>query len=296
MKHRRIRTSALIAAGLLAGLSQASANNVTIADWNTTTTWEFGGGGSDPAGEDNEIEYAAWRNQYWDLEAFSYNKNTQTLYLIGGYEFEQGYGSGYNPGDLFIKVGGALPSGAPTLPTSGTIDNDYNFTYAVKLSGDTPGNLTGSVGVQTLSSTTQLSTVSADNRGGNPWKVANFQQNEGTVNVVYHKGKNSTYVNNLTGVAGLVGDSDGSAPGANVEADGVGHTLGGYNDHNIVEINLFGTQLGNLLAGETFWLSYTMECGNDSIKGHVPDGGTTLMLLGSALSGLCLFGRRMRKA
>jgi hypothetical protein len=312
MKNRPTKRILLIAAGLLACAGQASAVNITIPDFNGPTPSSgglvkpsagFGGGVSGQAGEDNEVEYSAVRNQYWDLEAFAIKGGK--LYLIGGYDFENGYVGGPGlPGDLFIKVGGSMPGPAPTVqPTTpgGRVQNGlpniasgyttpYNFTYAVNLAGNLAG---GSIGVKTLSATTELRTVQYDTLGSNPWNVYGSYAGDATTAVSYYQNLNAAAVATLTGVAGLTGDTDGTMPGVGVQVGG--HTPNNYyNGHNVVAIDL--SFLSNVQNGAIHF-SYTMQCGNDSIKGlyYVPDGGTTLVLLGTALSGLCLVGRRFRK-
>ena len=63
-------------------------------------------------------------------------------------------------------------------------------------------------------------------------------------------------------------------------------------------------ELANPNSGvPNIYFSYTMQCGNDSMKGEadgggfreVPDGGSTLLLLGSGLSALFGLKRRTRK-
>ena len=48
------------------------------------------------------------------------------------------------------------------------------------------------------------------------------------------------------------------------------------------------------------YFHYTMACGNDNLMGHarqlsrVPDGGVTVLLLGMAVVGMGLVGRKLR--
>jgi hypothetical protein len=290
----------LLAAGLMVVGSTAFASNITvhdfasIADGGTLPGSAYGWNGG-PLGvglEDNETEQvstpstATIRNQSWDMEGFSVSG--KNLYMVGGYDQVAG-NEGFSRGTIFIKVGGALPGDAPLTPGSGNVLNSiYGYDYAVD-------PITGLV--TKLKGTTVLNTTVYDQLGSNPWKVDTTvgNPNNGTLTTghSYVAGLNATGVGSLTGEStfnALRGDNGGNG--------GVGGTAA-VNKHNVATIDL--TFLGNIAANTPVYFSYTMECGNDSLKGLtvdgfklVPDGGTSLMLLGMGLSSLVVAGRRFR--
>jgi len=256
----------------------ASAVNITISDYNAGVG--FNGGPYGVGREDNETEPGTTQSQAWDLEAFSIVGTK--LYLVGGYDFERGLSGGL-PGDLFIKVGGAAGY-KPTWNTGSVKNGDYyNYDYAVLLSGSLAGE---TIGVESLNANSKLKTVDNDNLKSNPWKYdsagTDFQQTE----IDYSTGLTANQVELLAGVGSLMGDAG----------------LNGNNKHNVISIDL--GFLGTITPGTEVYVSYTMECGNDSIKGSydggfrhdVPDGGVTLALLGMGLGTLGFVRRKLGAA
>lgn len=71
---------------------------ITIADGinNSGTSQSLG-----PAGEDNETEFGTVATQPWDLEGMFWNSAENTLYIVGGFDFANGYRREYF-GDVFI--------------------------------------------------------------------------------------------------------------------------------------------------------------------------------------------------
>ena len=69
--------------------------------------------------EDNEVHPGAATGQHWDLEG--YYQKEDSVVMIGGWDFRNGYGSGdYLSGDIFIDVDGL-----------GTGPNEYGYEYAI---------------------------------------------------------------------------------------------------------------------------------------------------------------------
>lgn len=281
MKTRR-NCAKLAALGLVAvmGASPAFAApmEVTILD-NNPTPWGWTGtntigaptdGNFGIAKEDNETEPTTVRAQEWDLEAFVVKGSL--LYLVGGYDFLNGLEGG-RPGDLFIKSGGSKPSGNPlTTPLPVEVQNSvYGYKYAIDLSLGglwNHGGFGGSANVYQLSNTSWLTTVANDSLGANPYVYARGGTLLGSIGVDYDVGLNAGQVDAITGLSlNLQGGS-----------------------HNIVTLDL-----STLSLGSSVWLSYTMSCGNDSIKGHIPDSGTSALLVGLGLGTLCLLGLRRRQ-
>jgi hypothetical protein len=193
------------------------------------------------------------------------------------------------PGDLFIKVGGSQPGANPIVNTPGTVSNsNYGYTYAIDLT--LPIGATGSAAnLYSLSNTSLLNSVVYDQFGANPWKYSSGGTFVGkNVGISYMTGlaDNNAF---LTGTLGLTG----------TPADGVNGQLRGGN-HNVLAIDL---SFLSVAAGTDVWFSYTMECGNDSLKGQfgggfdkVPDGATSVVLIALGLISMAVFGSKRRKS
>ncbi len=295
MKNKYI--SLLAAGSLLVSASSAFAApvNITIADFNQSAPNYFGGGPYGLGGEDNETEPGTISSQIWDLEAFVVVG--KTLYIVGGYNMQVGAAGGGGsvvsgmlvPGDLFIKVGGSQPGASPIVNTPGTVSNsNYGYTYAIDLT--LPVGATGTAAnLYSLSNTSLLNSVVYDQFGANPWKYSSggtFMNNN--VGITYTSGlaSNNSFLTNTLGLTGA-------------SSDGVNGQLKGGN-HNVLAIDL---SFLSVAAGTDVWFSYTMECGNDSLKGQfgggfdkVPDGATSFVLIALGLISMAVFGSKRRKA
>jgi hypothetical protein len=280
--------SLLISIGLVLGASQALAVDITIADYNPGAG--FGGGPFGPAGEDNETEPGTVASQVWDMEAFVISGTT--LYIVGGYNMVQGAaGSGGSvvsgmlvPGDLFIKVGGTQPGYLPTSNTNPTVPNsNYGYSYAVDLTQNV-GVSGPSAQVFALDGGSVLKTVVYDQFGANPWKYDNAAQyNQGNLPVAssalgYTSGLTTAQVFTLTGIS----------------------PVGAGASHNVLSVDL--GFLGTIASGTDVWFSYTMECGNDSLKGkysggfyRTPDSAASVLLIGLGLAAMGIFGLKSRR-
>ncbi len=274
--------SLLIAAGLVLGASQASAANITIAD-NDPTANGFGGGPLGVGGEDNETEGGTISSQVWDMEAFVINSsNPHTLYIVSGYNLQAGEsGSGgsvvsgkLTPGDLFIKIGGA-PGFGPTAPNSGNTTNIYGYNYVVDLTQ--PVGATGAnAAVYSVDANSVFNTVIYDQFGANPWRYSSGGTSAGNYGISYQSGLTDSAVNSLLGIS----------------------VTGGL--HNVLSVDLSFLSVAN---GTDVYFSYTMECGNDSLKGkysggfdRVPDRGTSALLIGLGLAAMAFVGIKSRRS
>lgn len=294
MKNKYV--SLLTAGSFLLGASAAFAApfNATIADWNQSAPNYFGGGPYGLGGEDNETEPGTISSQAWDMEAFVVVG--KTLYIVGGYNMQAGAAGGggsvvpgmLTPGDLFIKVGGSQPLPNPTTYGTGTVQNSiYNYTYAIDLTQ--PVGATGPIAAAySLSGTSVLDTVVYDQFGANPWKYnsgGTFVTNNIALTYTSGLADNASFLTNTLGLSGP------SVNGAN------GQLKGG--SHNVLAIDL---SFLSVAAGTDVWFSYTMECGNDSLKGNysggfdkVPDGATSVLLIALGLASMAIFGSKRRK-
>lgn len=295
----------LLAAGLFAGAqAMAVPTNITIADKAADYNGFTGNGSTSAAGstliaggsglatnnnrEDNETErvgsFASIAGQQWDMEGFILDGNK--LYIVAGYDLLNGQ-SGGRPGDLFIKVGGAEPTGNPTTAAANVSNSLYNYSYAVDLSLNnsyTGGSYTNvssfglAATVYDLNTTTSVHTTLNDQFRSNPWKFVN-------------DANNNVDTSFSTGIK-----YNGRADQANPFGENFGGTF-----HNVLEIDL--SFLGTIAAGTNVWFSYTMECGNDSLKGQttagfrqVPDAGMSALLISIGLAALSCVGFKRRKA
>jgi hypothetical protein len=292
-----LKTTAM---SLLIGATQAFATpvEVTTADYNPTL-WGFNGAGSLTSGgysnrgnfgaahEDNETEAGTIAGQQWDMEAIVLN-GTQ-LSIVAGFDLLNGVQAhNIGAGDLFIKIGGDAPGLDPTDQGHGNVSNTlYAYTYAIDLSLATKFGNAGfgsTAQVYSLNNSSTLNTVIYDQFGSNPWKYDNSPSlNSGT--------------GTPTGISYLSGEYNNSAA---LQALGLGWLQGGY--HNILTIDL-SFMVGTVTPDTPIYFSYTMECGNDSLKGQysggfdrVPDEVSSILLIGLGVIAIVAVGVKRRMA
>jgi len=310
--------TALAAGGFLLATVASQANatilDITRPDLNTGDAFGLPGRIA-PSGahEDNETEPGTVHAQVWDLEAFLLNDVTKKLYIVSGYNLEDGiaYTGGsapgdnpdnqITPGDLFIKVGGSQPGFNPIAPNSGNVFNSvYGNTYAVDLSLQNPAgpyvdlSFGPKASVYSLTGSTVLNSAIWDQFGSNPWKYSN----DGSASLYAGAGTGASisrtvYTSDaaLATALGLLGLADAGPLGSN--------KIIGSGYHDVLEIDLSWL---TATPGQTIYFSYTMECGNDSLKGQisggfdqVPDGGTSALLIGLGLMTVFLAERKSRR-
>lgn len=278
----------------------APLNNGFVGNGNNNAVGNFSLPGLGIAHEDNEVErvtgFQSFAGQGWDLEGMF--KSGNYLYMVGGYDFLNGLTSG-RPGDLFIKVGGLQPGGSPTSNTGNVLNGTYyNYTYAVDLSKTNylpqlgsgsyvnAASFGSSANVYTLNANSTLNTATNDIFQSNPWRYQN--------NYSVQPGITRPFTNTNSGVAST-SISYFTGLSSSTVASSLGVTFAGTS-HNVLAIDL--SFLGSLAPGTDVWYSYTMECGNDSLKGHehVPDGGTSAILIGIGLGAIGLIKRKRRVA
>lgn len=279
---------ALTVASLMAPVAFAGYVDVTIADPHPGKTFNPGtpgaSGQKDPSlPENNQVGWNAIANQSWDLESFKFDAATSNLKMTGGFNFTTGYGfngdgkttslynTHYAMGDIFLYVGDVPYTATTGWPGS----KDWDF--AIVFERDTAGNIqVGDNNVVKYAVTSKnpslppttpvnlkLTGGSASLHAGLPWQL------EGVTEFGYEaRYSSSSY-------------SQASNP----------NTW----ENEIYDINLSDI-LASLSVGETVYAHTTMGCGNDVMWGKVqsvPDGGTTLVLLGSGLVGLAFLRRRI---
>lgn len=270
---------ALTVASLMAPVAFAGYVNVTIDDPHGNKT--FGNPGQNMTREDNEVEDNAVNNQSWDLETFQFDAEKSYLKLTGGFNFETGKGFGgtsltYPQGDIFLYIGHepyTIPGGPKDHDGPWVGSTDWNYAISFER---TNGNIA----------------VTDDGSGNKTVKYV-ITENKGTAS---YTGTVSNSLN--TGLPLTANQSDPLTGSLTAQYSSNGtQTSSDYANwvNEISNIDLSHI-LDSIPGGETVYAYTTMACGNDVIWGQfqsVPDGGTTLVLLGSGLVGLAFLRRRI---
>lgn len=238
---------AMVITALAAGSSFAAYVDVTIYDEHEPTI---------PNGllEDQELDAGRPFMQEYDLEAFLYDYNEQTLGMVGGFDFvhvNTGDGPIYG-GDIFIDQ-----------------NQDNSWDYAVDLDFD--GN------IYTIYS------IDEDNLVPNPWGNSfsdPFEYDPGDNPVVLASGNFSYEQNLFDAEVGFLGDAD-----ANYR-DEDDNLIGSH-------YRITGIELEDVLTDQSFLAHYTMSCGNDFMIASVPEPAM-LSVLGIGLLSLAGLARRKR--
>lgn len=242
--------------------------NITISDKNFSGTGWY----SDREDQETETNPNTVTSQAWDLEGMFLDG--QTLTLVGGYDYKNGVLANnkvYRSGDIFVDIDGDAKYGKAAnglSGTKGTVANSFGWDYVLDLNFTT---MTYNLIALTAQSLVNRGT---DVASSNPWTY----QSGGTA-VMGYQSMAMTYTPNLTNAfTGFAGDTTNTTSWST-------HT----NDkHYALSVDL------GFFAGQDVMLHYTMECGNDNLMGqaHVPDSGSTSVLIGIGL--LALAGARRK--
>lgn len=275
MKNMSIKTG-VAAFCLVGGMVSANAYNITINDQQTPNASHWGAPGVGRGGEDQETEPGTAAAQSWDLEAFTLNGKSLKIYT--GYNLLTG-NNPYGTGDLFIDVNGDAnwKPGADNSIFKTTDNSIFKYDYVVHFTGRVGITVSGNYDVYRIASTADVKLLETKFKSGsNPWvlDVANSKS-----------GLTKVGAGNLTLTANTAWK---------IQADGT-DLIGGstrFPHYISSSIDLGFLQPGELNNKTLFHL--TMECGNDTLVGLVPDGGMTFTLLGAAMAGLCFMTRRQK--
>ena len=262
----------------LALAGSANAKNITINDLQSPNSYGFGAPGIGQAGEDQETEPGTASGQHWDLEAFTLNGSNLKVY--SGYNLLQGENP-YGLGDVFIDVNGDAnwqPGADNNI--SGTTDNSkFLYDYVIHWN-DRSGTSIGA-GTYAVYKDTGHSDVTFQETvyksGSNPWLMLPGQSNPDHIRKVA-SGRMSVAMD----ANDVITLEDGTKVTGGSQARP--HFIGD------LDMSFLGAQLGS----QTLF-HLTMECGNDSMVGRVPDAGSALALMTAAMSGLAFVGRRTRR-
>ena len=197
------------------------------------------------------LNYNCIPDKSWDLEAFGYNANTNSLTYVGGFNPLQA-NEGYSLGDIFISQGAVVQPGGLS---QGMDYSNPGYTYAIHLipggGGPNPTNI--GYDIYQLTNTTQLQTVA-------------FNQN--LVSDPY-----ALDLNNLGGatiVASGSADVQTGATGNDVNTL-LGETLfNTANDQASADNYILSLNLAPWSLTGGFKASLTEQCGNDALAGVYP--------------------------
>lgn len=273
MQYPKFCCTALCA---LAVAGSAQAWNITINDLQSPNSSGWRANGVGRGEEDQETEPGTAAAQSWDLEAFTVNKGKLKVYT--GYNMLTG-NQPYGTGDIFIDTNGDAhwQPGADNH-INGMSDNSvFKYDYVIHFTGRKGITVTGAYDVYSMANSSSVKFLETKFRAAsNPW-ILDLEHSEGLKKV-------------SSGVMTLTANTNWK-----IKADGT-DLIGGTTrmPHYISSDFDLGFMKPGELSGKTLF-HLTMECGNDSLVGRVPDAGSSLALMGAAMSGLAFFGRRNRR-
>ena len=267
---------------ILSVVGSAHARNITINDGiaGNGTGGGFGAIGIGQGREDQETEPSTLGRQDWDLEAFTLNGTKLSIYsgfnlLLGN----PGQNPKYSLGDIFIDIQGTAATPLNTGVFGTTTDASFGYDYIIHFDvrGGTGTDIgTGAYTVYKV--VTPAGTILNNSKFvgiSDPWTLD-----------VTKSGANIKFA----GTGSLVQTDLGLA---DVTLEDGTKVTGGRHSQGDVSL---GFLTASELSNGTTVFHLTQECGNDRLVGRVADGGSTLALLGSALTALSFVMRRSRKA
>ena len=308
MKNTTLLATVLAAGSILLGNSAfAAGKDITVTDYLPGPYRQT------PSGEDNEVEPNNQQHQTWDLERLVAGAvSSKSLTVIGGYDFlngakDPGANRYYHTGDIWIDVNpGNLSAGTGSgggydllsTPHS-SLGYDFVLHFGDRVAASDPVNpfklnsltyqiydLRGSAAVG------YYDVFFAQNNASNP-----FVYDSGGIALALGAGTagyanigDSTATNTLFGTTLGVTDWEDVTPWTPTGTYGA-------DVHYRLDVDL--AAITNILGVNLDEAKFTFGCGNDMIVGdynkgniRLPDGGTTLAMLGFAIIGMALARRR----
>ena len=237
----------------------------------------WNGGTPDPrvsygeaVGEDQEVEPGTKVGQTWDLEGMYVNGTI--LSLVSGYNFATGV-SGIDTGDIFLSIN---PTFAPTN-ASGSIEppnaTGAGYDFVIDISPAVGPGLPATYSVYAISGLTVGSGLigATDILDSNPWRLDNnYQPGQGQSITLLSSGN----LFSMTTYGSDVALDGGTWNSGYLPTGGTHHLLGGFDLA--------------FLGSASYYVHYTMECGNDVLTGlvnPVPEP-STYVLFGLGLAAL----------
>jgi len=216
--------------------------------------------------ENNETEPGTQQGQRWDLENIFLNGNMLTI--RGGFDYANGVtvdSRTIRRGDILIDINGDAVHPWTSSAGAKNLNSTFNYDYAIHFNLTDTSNLKYQIVRLNDGSTFDVVT---DIPGSNPWRMSDNSLNDGGSSM---------------GTAGLTSYTDGEGKHWDLTVDL------GLNGYTSLLSDMASSQSGT-------FVHYSMECGNDVIIGRVPDGGTTLILLGLSFGLVAVAGRRMKSS
>lgn len=236
-------------------------------------------------GEDNEVEYNNQTGQQWDMEAFRWHWQTSTLYLV----------TGFNPAGTISYSGTNMmhyvaPDGKWSLGDIWITSQDGSKAWVLAFARQTdtnPNNPGWGNAYMNLDTTNKTFTVYEVAPGfANQAPVAyNSPTNWGSNPYAFLTG---TEIQSLgSGNYGIISYTTNQAGYESLPYLGADSN----NTHYVMDFDLtpwIGT------FGSAFYVQATEECGNDLIKGQVPEP-ISMAMAGAGLFGVIIGRRKLRK-
>lgn len=223
------------------------------------------------AQEDQEVEPGNVTGQRWDLEGFYYEGTTLTL--VGGFDFRDGQRwplSGddyrtYESGDIFLDTNGVSAFGSANSGSghgNSVVQDTFGYEYVIDLD-----IASGTYSVYELGDSSTVTVTFGQNDESNPWRYDDGGTLLESGFLDYYDYDAMGDFDDFAGF-GLLGDS-----------------------HNAFSVNL------GFLEGAGFTSHFTIECGNDNIRGEAPPvpEPASFVLVGLGLAGLVARFRRERR-
>ena len=243
----------------LAGSESAKAIDITLQnDGLSSGTGWYG------PHENNETEPGTQQGQRWDLENIFLNGTSLTI--RGGFDYANGVTVGsrtIHRGDILIDINGDAVHPWSSSAGANNLNSTFHYDYAIHFNVTDTSNLKYQIVRLNDGSTFDVVT---DIPGSNPWRISDNSLNDGASGL---------------GTAGLTSYTDGEGMHWDLTVDL------GVNGYTSLLNDMGSSQSGS-------FVHYSIECGNDTIIGRVPDGGTTLILLGLSFGLVAVAGRRMK--
>jgi len=225
------------------------------------------GTGWNGAQEDNEVEPGSVAGQQWDFEAYFWNADTSTLYLVGGYDFKNGivYNNKlYAAGDVFL------------FSDTNQYFLDMDRVGDVYTNLDIDGTGAGSYDIwQEGQAITYVSVSEGIHQGFDPI-ASDPYANDTTRDTLEYQDMTYNYYTITEAQANTLGLTGTGA------------------DHYVLEFaGLPDLDFG---PGGSFYCTWTMLCGNDDGDGKIPvPEPATIGMAFAGLLGLALGRRKLRR-